>query len=124
MGVFSVAILVGDSRGERFEPVEALVDTGATYTVVPASLLERLDVEIRGRRKFLLADGREIERSIGQTWLRIDGQTLTTIVVFAEEGARPLLGAVTLEEFGLGVDPVARKLIPVPGYLMRSTSQP
>jgi hypothetical protein len=41
------------------------------------------------------------------------------IVVFGDEGALPLLGAVTLEEFGLGVDPIARKLIPVPGLLVR-----
>jgi len=38
-------------------------------------------------------------------------------VVFGEDGGPLLLGAVTLEEFGLGVDPVARKLVPVPGLL-------
>jgi hypothetical protein len=42
-----------------------------------------------------------------------------TIVVFGDEGALPLLGAFTLEEFGLSVDPVGRKLIPVPGLLVR-----
>jgi hypothetical protein len=29
-----------------------------------------------------------------------------------------LLGAVRLEEFALSVDPVARRLVPVEGYLM------
>ncbi|MFQ5880385.1 MAG: aspartyl protease family protein, partial [Dehalococcoidia bacterium] len=44
MGTFRVTIEVGDPQGERFEAVEALVDTGATYSVAPRSLLERLGV--------------------------------------------------------------------------------
>jgi hypothetical protein len=35
----------------------------------------------------------------------------------AAKGGEPLLGAFTLEGFGLGVDPVNRRLIPVPGLL-------
>lgn len=94
------------------------MDTSASYSTVPASLLRRLGVTAHGRRPFLLADGRTVERDIGQTWLRLDGQTLMTIVVFGDDGTQCLLGAVTLEEFGLGIDPVRRGLIPVPGYLM------
>ena len=44
MGTFPVTIEVGDPRGERFEPVEALVDTGASFTWVPGDMLPRLDV--------------------------------------------------------------------------------
>ena len=40
------------------------------------------------------------------------------MVVFGDDGAEPLLGAVTMEEFGLGVDPVRRRLAPVDGYLV------
>ncbi len=36
MGIFNVPIEVGDPEGGRFERVEALVDTGATFTIVPA----------------------------------------------------------------------------------------
>lgn len=38
MGTFSVLIEVGNPGGNRFEGLEALVDTGATYTVVPSRL--------------------------------------------------------------------------------------
>ncbi|MDP3767555.1 MAG: retroviral-like aspartic protease family protein, partial [Dehalococcoidia bacterium] len=110
MGVFTVAIGVGDPQGERFEDVEAPVDTGASYTAVPASLLRRLGVGVEGQRPFILADGRTVERDVGQTRVRIDGKTLMTLVVFAGEGTRPLLGMVTLEEFGLGIDPVKQAL--------------
>ena len=42
MGTFQVAIEVGDPDGQRYETVEALVDSGATYTTMPESLLRRL----------------------------------------------------------------------------------
>ena len=40
MGTFSVQIQVGNPSGQRFETIDAMVDSGATYTVLPASLLE------------------------------------------------------------------------------------
>jgi len=120
MGVFSITVEIGDPQGERFQAVEALVDTGASYTAMPASLLRNLGVVPDERRPFILADGRRVEHDMGQTWLRVDGRTRMTPVVFTDEGTQPLLGAVTLEEFGLGIDPVGRRLIPVPGYLMKA----
>lgn len=56
-------------------------------------------------------------RDVGRAWLRVEEKEEFTLVVFGDEGAQPLLGAVALEEMGLGVDPIARKLIPVDGYL-------
>lgn len=117
MGTFSVTIEAGDPQGQRFRAVEALVDTGASDTTLPTSLLDDLGVTPHGQRPFLLATGETVVRDIGRTWVRIDGRMEMTIVVFADEGTLPLLGAVTLEEFGLGVDPVGRKLVPVPGLL-------
>jgi clan AA aspartic protease len=117
MGTFSVTIEASDPQARHFRTVEALVDTGASYTTLPGALLRELGVAPHGQRPFLLATGESVVRDIGRTWVRIDGQTEMTIVVFGDDGASPLLGAVTLEEFGLGVDPVARKLIPVPGLL-------
>ena len=118
MGVFSVPVEVGDPQGVQFQTLEALVDTGSSYTALPQTVLQRLGVAPHARRPFLLADGRTVDRDIGRTWVRIDGRTEMTIVVFADEGTQPLLGAVTLEEFGLGVDPMRHRLVPMPGYLM------
>ena len=100
--------------------MDALVDTGASYTTVPKSLLRDLGVTPHAERVFLLANGQSITRPIGRTWVRVDGRQEMTIVVFADEGAMPLLGAVTLEEMGLGVDPLSQKLIPAPGLLTTS----
>ncbi|MFQ5879991.1 MAG: retroviral-like aspartic protease family protein [Dehalococcoidia bacterium] len=118
MGTFRVAIEIGDPQGSRFESLEALVDTGASYTWVPASVLRGLGVGPSFRFPFLLANGRRIEREMAETRVRLDGRERTTLVVFGDEGTQPLLGAYTLEGFGLAPDPVNRRLIPVPGLLM------
>ncbi|MBI3989212.1 MAG: hypothetical protein HY347_06305 [candidate division NC10 bacterium] len=124
MGTFRVTIEIGDPQGQHFEPVDALVDTGSTYTVVPASLLLHLGVTPHIRDTFVLADGRRIELDIGRTWVRVDGRSEVTLVVFGEEGAEPLLGAYTLEGLRLAPDPVSRRLIPVPGLLLGLPSPP
>ncbi|MBI4329222.1 MAG: retroviral-like aspartic protease family protein [Chloroflexi bacterium] len=117
MGSFRIPIQVGDPQGQRFETVEALVDTGATFTVVPGSLLRRLGVQPSRRAAFELGDGRMVEKEVGQTRVRLDGQQATTTVVFGDEGTEPLLGVVTLEEFLLAPDPVHQRLLPVRGLL-------
>ena len=71
MGTFQVAIEVGDPDGQRYETVEALVDSGATYTTMPASLLSRLGVSPHSKRTFVLADGTRIERDFGRTWVSL-----------------------------------------------------
>jgi len=118
MGTFRYPLGVGDPEATRFETVEALVDTGASYTMVPAPLLRRLGVTAHDRVVFFLADGRQIERDVGQTWVRIDGRSVITLVVFGDEGSDPLLGAYTLEGLRLGVDPANQTLVRTPGLLM------
>jgi len=119
MGTFHVRIEVGDPEGKRFQELDALVDTGATNTALPASLLNGLGVTPQTTTVFQLADGRELELGVGRTWVKVDGKQEFTQVVFAAEETEPLLGAITLEEMGLGVDPVQRRLLPVRKYLMR-----
>ena len=65
MGALRVEIEIGDAAGERWETVEALVDTRRTYTSVPAPLLQRLGVAPHVRDAFVLGDGRRVERDIG-----------------------------------------------------------
>ena len=118
MGTFTVPLQVGDLSGQRFIDVEALVDTGASDTVLPASTLAGLGIEPVARRTFRLADERTVDYQIGQARVRLHGEDFIVLVVFAPEGTTPLLGATTLETFGLGVDPIGHRLIPVPGLLM------
>ena len=113
MGIFYVDAEIGDPQGARYETVRFMVDSGATYTTLPTSLLNSLDVEPHDTRSFQLADGRLVNRRFGRTWIRLDGREDISPVVFWDQGATPLLGAVTLEIFGLGIDMVNGRLIPV-----------
>jgi clan AA aspartic protease len=117
MGTFRQHIEVGDFAGNRFEPLEALVDTGATYTWLPRDVLDRLEVVPEEQRQFVLADGREVDYGVAWIRIRIDGKTEPSLCVFGEPGTDPLLGVFTLEGFGLGVDPVNHQLIPVRAHL-------
>lgn len=117
MGVFTVRIEIGDPNANRFESFEALVDTGSTNTVLPADTLRRLGVTPYTKSKFELADGTETELDVGRTWVRLNGSVEFTQVVFGEGNYSPILGAITLEEMGLVVDPIAQRLVPRTKYL-------
>lgn len=114
MSTFEHRIEVSASEAGPFVPLRAVVDTGAAYTLLPQDVVERLHVVTRGRRQFILADGRTVDRAIAVVSVKLDGQILPTICVVGEPGTIPLLGAVTLEEFGLAADPVNRRLVPMP----------
>ena len=120
MGTFTTAIEIGDPDGRRWQQVDVLVDSGATFTMLPRSLLEDFDVRPRDKVSFELADGRSVELDIGETSVRIGRRVRTTLVIFADNGVQPLLGAYTLEAFLFAVDPVNRRLVPVSGLLKRS----
>jgi clan AA aspartic protease len=115
MGTSQVTVEIGDPQAQRWEPLEVLVDTGSTFTWVPADVLHRLGVRSHTRQQFETADERIIERDVGRTWLRFDGRAELTLVVFGDEGSAPLLGAYTLEGFLLAADPVHQRLVPVRG---------
>ncbi len=117
MGHFHVSVQVGSRDGERFTPLDALVDTGATYTWVPRDVLVAVGVVPEEERPFLLADGREVRYPVAWAQIRIGAREQPTIVVFGAPGTEPILGVVTLEEFLLAADPVHRRLISVPGRL-------
>jgi predicted aspartyl protease len=124
MGSFNVEFEIGDLAGERWLRLEGLVDTGSTYTRVPRDTLDTLAIQPQVKREFETADGRVISRDLAVVQARLDGEMLPTLVVFADPGDSVLLGVVTLEEFGLGVDTVNRKLVPVRGLAMRRHALP
>ena len=117
MGTFTTSIEIGNPEGSRYETVAALVDTGARITILPASFLRDLGVTPHTRFTFILADGREIQRPVGQTWIRIAGRSVITLVVFGDEDIEPLLGAYSLQGLMLGVDSPNERFIPIPALM-------
>ena len=112
MGTFTYPIEVISADGSRSETVDATVDTGSTYTCLPADLLQELGVVPYRRIRSELADGSVVEDDLGIVNVRVEGIYLPSLVIFAEEGAPALLGAHTLEGALLVVDPVRQRLAP------------
>ena len=112
MGTFSWPLRITSMDGQRSRDIEALVDTGATYTTLPARLLRELGIASMGKRRLLLADGRRIDMEYGEALATIDGENVVTLVVFGKDDAPALLGTYTLDGLALVVDPVEQRLVP------------
>ena len=113
MGTFYVTLQVADRFRERYVQVDALVDTGSTYTSLPQSLLDDLGIEREESDLFELADNRVVEYSIGETRLRLEDPERTAPVMFGPDDSTPLVGATTLQILRLGIDTVGERLVPV-----------
>ncbi len=123
MGTFSIQIEIGDANRERWVAMDALVDTGASIVSAPASLFRELGVEPETKEIFEFAQGEVRFMDVGYTWVRFAGKEIMTQVLFNQEDSEPLLGAMALEGAYLGVDPVAKRLIPVRGLMMQNGGQ-
>lgn len=114
MSICSVPIEIADCNGGEFKWFDAIVDTGAAYTMLPSSALASLGVVPEQSRVFALADGGRRRFEIAEARLRYDDLTVTTIVAFNAEDTEPLLGAYTLEGLGLAVDSLGEELVELP----------
>ena len=111
MGEFNWPVGVWSADGERLETVDALVDTGASYSVFPRRMLERLGIAPEGRDEFELADGSVIERDLGHARLILDGRERIRTMMFGGDDVEPLIGADTLQGFLMLVDSDAHRLV-------------
>ena len=118
LGTFQVDIEISGAAAENWVAVSALVDTGATMTAVPTSILRQLGVEPTTRKAFQFAQGEVRTMDVGYARVRVEDQEIITQVLFNDEGMPPLLGAIALENAFLGVDPLAQRLIPTRGLMM------
>lgn len=116
MGTFRHPVEVAATETGPFVAVDALVDTGATYSLFPRTLLSSLGVVPHDRAEFLLADGRSIARELATVVSRLNGRTRHVLCIVGEDESA-LIGATTLELFGLMADPVNRRLTRAPLYL-------
>ena len=113
MGIFFTTVLVGNLEGGDQEEVQAVVDTGASDSMFPASLLEYLRVRPRSQVDYVLADGSEVTYGRGQARISIDGRDGICPVIFGSEGDdNCLIGATTLQILMFTVDSASETLIP------------
>ena len=99
---------------EELKTVQFLVDSGASYSLLPQPLWKELGLSPRRTVEVILADGTRLERQVSDCGIRCNGVEGYTPVVLGEQGDdEPLLGAVTLENLGFVLDPFKRILLPM-----------
>lgn len=109
MGLVFIDGYVG--KGGKKVRVRFLVDSGATYTVVRRDVWEELGLEPIDEMEFILADGTTVKRKISEALVELPGYgERHSPVVLGESEDENLLGTVTLEIFGLVLDPFKREL--------------
>ena len=112
MGTFYHEMQALSANGDRSETVDALVDTGASYSQVPGSVLQRLGIIPTDTVEAVLADGRVVEDLAAEIRVRIEGRETTTWVTFGPENVASLMGAHALEGVRMAVDPLHGVLVP------------
>ena len=98
----------GISREVRF-----LVDSGSSYTLLPGIVWKALGISPRRTLRIRLADGTELQRPLGEARVSVEFGDTATPVILGEDNDAVLLGAITLEELGLVLDPFSRALRPM-----------
>lgn len=119
MATFHVEVTVSNLRdASRSVTLLLLVDTGATFTTLPAEIVDALGLEPIDRRQVRLGDGREERWGVGEIRIRVNEHECPSVCFMGPRGGPALLGAVTLEELGLDVDPTHKRLVPTTSYLV------
>jgi len=119
MGLTHIAVSVANpAKPRQSVRLRLLVDSGAYYSVIPATVLRRLGIKPHSRRTFILADGSEITRRMGDAIFRFNDRQAASPVIFGEKGDSILLGTITLEALGYMLDPLRRELRPLPMLLV------
>lgn len=119
MGLFQVEIEVLPADGGTPESQSVLVDTGASYLSLPRNVLTALGYRAIDRQRVVFATGQVEVWDVTEVRVRLQGRERTVLAFLAPEQAPRLMGAQTLETFGLGVDPLGKRLIPVDAHLVK-----
>ena len=114
MGITNLILKVKEHRkSEKVAEVNFLVDSGAVHSLVPGKILDQLEIEPYKELSFSLADGTTLQRKVCTAYFEFEGEGGPAPVIYGEEGDEALLGATTLESFGLVLNPNTRSLHPM-----------
>ncbi|MDI6894320.1 MAG: aspartyl protease family protein [Bacillota bacterium] len=112
MGITYVEGIVTGPTGKQ-EKVRFLVDSGATYSLVPLSVWQSIELGPKRKMTFTLADGSSVERYVSECHISLQQGEGHTPVILGEKDDEALLGVVTLEILGLVFNPFSRTLQPM-----------
>lgn len=108
MGETRAKVRVYGSTG--WKEMEALVDTGATFTKIQSSVAVEIGIMPKYDTTLEMADKRLVQRKLGLAEIEFDGIRRPVLVAISPDIEEPLLGYTTLENLELKVNPMTRKL--------------
>ncbi len=109
MGLVYVEAVV--RHGSIGVPVRLLVDSGVTYMVLEKDVWEKLGLTPLDEVELVLAGGSVIRRRVSEAVIELKGYgERHTLVILGESEDENLLGIVTLEIFGIILDPLKREI--------------
>jgi len=111
--------VINPEHPKKIKECKFLVDSGTVYSVVPQNVLKSLGIKPTSSQEFILANGEMLRRPTGNAYFEYQRKVRAAPVVFGNTGIF-LLGATTIEAFGLILDPIRRELRPLPMVLMKS----
>jgi hypothetical protein len=114
--MFKQRVRVSNSKNPELSFEEEFwVDSGALCSFVPEDYLVRIGVEPSATRRLIFADRRPESRLLGFCDFQIEGLEgrIPCPVIFGPKGSLFLLGATALENFGVEVDPIEKRLKPI-----------
>ena len=112
MGITYIEGTVRGPRGGE-KQVRFLIDSGATYSLIPQKVWKAIELSPKREHTFTLADGTTITRKVSECYIKLPQGEGHTPVILGEAEDEALLGVVTLEILGLVFDPFRRKLQPM-----------
>ena len=112
VGTFSADFVIRNRNGSQSRVLNGVVDTGASFTVIPEQILDELGIAREETKLFSFADGSRRELDVALAEMELQGQRGAVYVVFGPDSRKTLIGALALETFALAADAKYRRLIP------------
>ena len=110
-----ITYVEGQVKGptKKQKTVKFLIDSGATYSLLPKKVWKAISLKPKCKLTFTLADGTTVERGVSEAYIVLPQGQAHTPVVLGEEDDEALLGVVTLGILGLVFNPFDRTLNPM-----------
>jgi clan AA aspartic protease len=109
-----ITYIDGEVEGPKGKAtVRFLIDSGATYSLLPLNVWKQIGLEPKRSLQFTLVDGTVIKRDVSECYINLLQGEGHTPVILGEDSDEALLGVVTFEILGLVFDPFRRTLQPM-----------
>lgn len=111
MGITYIEAEVKGPLGEK--RVRFLVDSGATYSLLPLKVWQEIGLKPKRELEFTLADGTLVRRNVSECYFELTEGEGHSPVILGEANDEALLGVITLENLGFVLNPFNRTLQPM-----------